>query len=347
MPQPRRWETQLPLNSEGNKMVDILYDKDADISALKGKIIAVIGYGAQGNAQANCMKDSGINVIIGLRPDGMSFQQAKKDGFNTYPISEAAAKADIIHILLPDECQGEMYEKEIKKHVKKGKTLSWSHGFNIVFKQIVPPSDVDVIMVAPKAPGTEERKIFLEGFGVPGLVAVKQDVSGNAKKNALAMAKAMGFTKAGVLMCTFEQETYEDLFGEQTVLCGCMVELMKAGFETLVEAGYPPEMAYFECVHEMKLIVDLVYSGGIKRMAEVISNTAEYGMWSTGKKIIGPEVKVRMKEALARIESGQFAKEWMAEYKAGIPKLKAARESIGNHEIEKTGERIRKLFQRK
>ncbi|MBS3135762.1 ketol-acid reductoisomerase [Candidatus Woesearchaeota archaeon] len=327
-------------------MAKILHDKDADLSALEGKTVAVIGYGAQGNAQANCMRDSGIDIIIGLRK-GPSSEKAKKDGFNVLSVAEASKKADIIHILLPDEVQGDVYEKEIKPSITGRKVLSWSHGFNIVFNRVIPPKDADVIMVAPKAPGTEERKAFLEGFGVPGLIAIKQNVSGEAMNIALAMAKAMGFTRAGVLECTFEQETYEDLFGEQTVLCGGLVELMKNGFETLVEAGYPPEMAYFECVHEMKLIVDLVYQGGIKRMAEVISNTAEYGMWSTGNKIIGPEVKQRMKEALKRIESGEFAKEWIAEYKAGIPKLKKAREDIGNHQIEKTGEKIRGLFQKK
>ena len=216
--------------------------------------------------------------------------------------------------------------------------------FNIIYKQIIPPEDVDVIMVAPKSPATEERKAYLEGFGVPGLIAIRQNPSGQARDIALAMAKAMGFTRAGVLECTFEQETYEDLFGEQNVLCGGCVDLMKAGFEVLVEAGYPPEMAYFECVHEMKLIVDLVWQGGIKRMAEVISNTAEYGMWSVGNKIIGPEVKEKMKQALKRVENGEFAKEWAEEYKKGIPYLKQSRENIGEHKIETVGTEIRKLF---
>src|SRR3989338_2278633 len=333
-------------------MVKVLRDEDADESILKDKTIAIIGYGSQGNAQANSLKDSGVKVIIGEtevlgEKPNPSWKKAKEDGFEVMPIDKAAEKADIIQILLPDEIQADVYEKQVKKHMKAGKTLYFSHGFNICFKRIVTQKDVDVIMVAPKAPGTEERKVYLDGFGVPALVAVHQNASGNAKETALALAKAMHFTKAGVLECTFEQETYEDLFGEQCVLCGGLVELMKNGFEVLVEAGYPPEMAYFECVHEMKLIVDLVYQGGIKRMAEVISNTAEYGMWSTGNKIIGPEVKQRMKEALKRIESGEFAKEWIAEYKAGIPKLKKAREDIGNHQIEKTGEKIRGLFQKK
>jgi ketol-acid reductoisomerase len=330
----------------------VLHEEDVDDSILENKTVATIGYGAQGNAQANMLKDSGVNVIIGeteniggkLNP---SWSKAKEDGFDVMTIDEAAEKADIIQILLPDEIQKDIYEKQIKPHMKEGKTLYFSHGFNICFKRIVAPEDVDIIMVAPKAPGTEERKAYLQGFGVPALIAVHQDASGSAKDVALGLAKAMHFTKAGVLECTFEQETYEDLFGEQTVLCGGLVELMKNGFEVLVEAGYPPEMAYFECVHEMKLIVDLVVEGGIKRMAEVISNTAEYGMWAVGKKIIGPEVKDKMREALKRVENGEFAKQWIEEYRKGIPFLKASRDKIGKHQIEVTGEQIRKLFKKK
>ncbi len=329
----------------------VLHDEDVDDAILKDKTIATIGYGAQGNAQANMLRDSGVNVIVGETEiinenPNPSWQKAKEDGFEVMPIDQAAKTADIIQILLPDEIQSEIYKKQIRKHMKAGKTLYFSHGFNICFKRIIPPEDVDVIMVAPKAPGTEERKAYLEGFGVPALVAVHKDASGNAKQLALALAKAMHFTKAGVLECTFEQETYEDLFGEQCVLCGGLVELMKNGFEVLVEAGYPPEMAYFECVHEMKLIVDLVWQGGIKRMAEVISNTAEYGMWSVGNKIIGPEVKKKMKKALERVENGKFAKQWVKEYKKGIPFLKESRENIGKHQIEVTGEEIRKLFKK-
>ncbi len=329
----------------------VLHDEDVDDGILKDKIVATIGYGAQGNAQANMLKDSGVNVIIGETESiggkpNPSWSKAKEDGFRVMTIDEVASKADIIQVLLPDEIQKDIYEKQIKQHMKAGKTLYFSHGFNICFKRIVPPQEVDVIMVAPKAPGTEERKAYLEGFGVPALVAVHQDGSGKAKDVALALAKAMHFTKAGVIECTFEQETYEDLFGEQAVLCGGLVELMKNGFEVLVEAGYPPEMAYFECVHETKLIVDLVWQGGIKRMAEVISNTAEYGMWAVGKKIIGPEVKEKMKEALKRVENGEFAKEWIKEYEKGIPFLKESRERIGKHQIEVTGNKIRKLFKK-
>ncbi len=325
-------------------MVNILHDKDADIEVLDGRTVAVIGYGSQGSAQALCMRDSGVNVIIGSIRDA-SYDQAVVDGFDVMPIAEAAEKADVIHILLPDEFHGSVYEKDIKPAMKAGKALSCSHGFNIVYEQIIPPEDVDVIMVAPKSPATEERKAYLAGFGVPGLVAVKQNPSGKALDTALAMAKAMGFTRAGVLECTFEQETYEDLFGEQNVLCGGCVDLMKTGFEVLVEAGYPPEMAYFECVHELKLIVDLIYEGGIQKMNSVISNTAEWGEYYNGPKIINAEVKQRMKESLELIESGKFAKEWIEESKAGAPNLLSKREKLGEHEIEKTGQRIREMFE--
>ncbi len=261
--------------------MEILHDKDADLNVLAGKTIAVMGYGAQGCAQALCMRDSGLNVIIGVRA-GKSFDAATQDGFKVLSVADAAQEADVIHILLPDELHGPVYKNEIAPALKAGKTLCCSHGFAYVFGEIVPPQDVDVIMVAPKSPGTEERKRFVEGFGVPGLVAVRQDASGEAMSKALAMAKAEGLTRAGVIKCTMEQETYEDLFGEQNVLCGGTVDLMKYGFEVLTEAGYPPEMAYFECVHEAKLIVDLIYEGGIQKMNEVISNTAEWGEYYNG-----------------------------------------------------------------
>lgn len=325
-------------------MVTILHDKDADMSVLTGKTVAVIGYGSQGTAQANCMRDSGVHVIIGSRK-GPSFDRAKADGFEVMSAGEAAAKADIIHILLPDELHGKTYANEIAAHMKKGKTLSCSHGFNIVYKRIVPPADIDVIMVAPKSPATEERKAYLAGFGVPGLVAVAQNPSGNAMKTAMAMAKAMGFTRAGVLECTFEQETYEDLFGEQNVLCGGLVDLMKYGFETLVEGGYPPEMAYFEVVHEVKLIVDIIIEGGIQKMNKVISNTAEFGEYFNGPQIITPDVKARMKESLKRIESGEFARAFVKECEDGYPNMLAKRAALGDHLVEKTGEKIRSLFE--
>ena len=326
--------------------MNILHDNDADLSVLNGKTIAVIGYGSQGRAQALCMRDSGLNVIIGIRP-GKSFDAAVQDGFKVLSVTDAAREADIIHILLPDEMHGPVYREEIAPVVTAGKTLSFSHGFSIVFKEIIPPAGVDVIMVAPKSPGTEERKRFVEGFGVPGLISAKVDTSGKAREVALAIAKAEGLTRTGVLECTMEQETYEDLFGEQNVICGGVVDLMKYGFEVLIEAGYPPEMAYFECVHEMKLIVDLIYEGGIQKMNAVISNTAEWGEYVTGAYVITPDVKQRMKEALEKIENGTFAREWIAEARAGAPNLKAKREALGSHPVEITGARIRSLFERK
>ncbi|MCF7846099.1 MAG: ketol-acid reductoisomerase [Candidatus Peribacteraceae bacterium] len=325
----------------------IYHEKDADTRILKSKTIAVIGYGAQGRAQAQMLHDSKANVIVGVRKDGPSAKLAKKDGLKVASIADAAKKADIIHILIPDEIQKAVYEKEIKKFVTAGKTLSFSHGFNIVFKRIVPPKNVNVIMVAPKCPGTEERKCYLQGFGVPALFSVEQDATGDAKKIALAMAKAMYFTKAGVIEATFAEETYEDLFGEQTVLCGGTAELIKAGFETLVEAGYPPEFAYFECLHEMKLIVDLIYEGGIGRMYDVVSNTAEFGGRLVGPKIIDAGTKKRMKTALKDVESGKFAKVWMAEYAGGMKRMKKWRADEKRHQIEKVGAKIRKLFEKR
>ncbi len=328
------------------KEMEILHDGDADLSVLNGKTIAMIGYGAQGRAQALCLRDSGVNVIVGIRP-GKSQVSAEEDGFETLPVAKAAERADIVHILLPDEMHGPVYDKEIAPAMKAGKTLSFSHGFSIIFKEIAPPSDVDIIMVAPKSPGTEVRKCFVAGFGVPGLISVHKNASGKAREVALAMAKAEGLTRAGVLECTFAQETYEDLFGEQNVLCGGIVDLMKYGFETLIEAGYPDEMAYFECIHEAKLIVDLIYEGGIQKMNAVISNTAEWGEYDNGPWIIDPSVKVRMKESLRRIESGEFAKKWIAEARNGSPTLKAKREALGAHPAEIVGARIRSLFQKK
>jgi len=324
----------------------ILHDHDADLGVLDGKTVAVIGYGSQGSAQAQCLRDSGVNVIIGSIKDA-SYDKAVEDGFEVLPIAEAAKRGDVVHILLPDEFHGPVYANEIKDNLAAGNALCCSHGFNIVYEQIVPPADVDVIMVAPKSPATEERKAFLEGFGVPGLIAVRQDPTGKARDIALAMAKAMGFTRAGCLECTFEEETYEDLFGEQTVLCGGCVELLKAGFEVLTEAGYPPEMAYFECLHELKLIVDLIYEGGIQKMNAVISNTAEWGEYSVGPKIIDAGAKQRMKEALQAIEDGTFAKNWIEESRNGAPNLLRMREELGDHPIEVVGRRIRQMFERK
>ncbi len=327
------------------KAVKIYHDKDVDSSVLKGKTVAVMGYGAQGRAQALCMRDSGVNVIIGVRA-GKSFKAAKADGFNVMPVDKAAKAADVIHILLPDESHKKVYAEQISKFVTPGKTLCCSHGFAYVFKNIIPPAGVDVIMVAPKGPGTEVRRVFEEGFGCPGLVAVFQNATGTALKKALAIAKAEGLTRGGVLECTMEQETYEDLFGEQNVLCGGIVDLMKYGFETLTEAGYPPEMAFFECIHEAKLIVDIIYNKGIAAMNSVISNTAEFGEYYNGPKIITPDVKKRMKESLKRIESGEFAKAWMKEAAKGAPTLAKKREALSKHPAEIVGAKIRKLFER-
>lgn len=324
----------------------ICHENDASVEALKGKTIAIIGYGNQGRPQALCLRDSGLSVIVGSIKDA-SFDKAVEDGFEAMPIAEAAQKADLIQILLPDEVQGDVYAKEIAPNVKKGKILCCSHGFSIVFKRIVPPKDVDVIMVAPKSPGSEERKEYERGFGVPGLIAVYQNASGKARDYALAYAKAMGYTRAGVIECTFQQETYSDLFGEQSVLCGGVTELMKAGFETLVEAGYPPEIAYFECINELKLIVDLVYEGGAELMWQRVSNTAEYGGRTRGKEVIGEKSRAAMKKLLKDVESGKFAEEWVQEFKNGLPNLKKMRESAKKEQIEVVGKQIRALFEKK
>jgi ketol-acid reductoisomerase len=322
----------------------VLTTRDASLEPLKGLLIAVIGYGAQGRAQALCLKDSGLDVVVGVRRGGPSEKLAGQDGLRTASTGDAAAKGDVVHILIPDEVQHDVYKKEIEPHLKPGKTLGFSHGFSIVYKRIVPPAGVDVILVAPKSPGTEERKAFLEGFGVPGLIAVKNDSSGKARDRALALAHAIGLTRAGVLECTFEDEAYEDLFGEQAVLCGGVTELIKAGFETLVEAGYPPEMAYFECLHELKLIVDLIYKGGLTHMWDVVSNTAEFGGRTLGPKVIGPEVRKAMKEILADVHGGSFARRWVDEYAAGLPNLRRMREEEARHPIEVVGREVRALF---
>ena len=327
-------------------MIKLFYEADADISILDGKKIAVIGYGAQGRAQARMMHESGLNIIVGVRENGDSWELVKKDGLEVASISNAAAQADIIHILIPDEIQAEIYEKDIKLNLQAGNTLSFSHGFNIVFGKIIPSDNIDVIMVAPKAPGTEEYKCYQKGFGVPALIAIEQDSSDKAKDTALAMAKAMKFTKAGVMECTFKQEAEEDLFGEQAVLCGGAAGLIKAGFEVLTEAGYPPEMAYFECLHEMKLIVDLIYEGGIGYMYHVVSNTAEYGGRSFEPKINNEAMKDVMRKQLKRIQNGEFAEEWLNEYKNGMPNMTKWRKEEKNHSIEKIGVEIRKLFEK-
>ena len=324
----------------------IFYEDDASVEILSGKTIAVIGFGAQGRAQAKMLQDAGCTVVVGLRPGGASFSKAQSDGMKVLPVAEAAQAADIVHILIPDEIQGKVYREEIAPHMSAGKVLSFSHGLNIVAGKITPPENVDVIMVAPKAPGTEVRKVFKQGFGVPALIAVERDASGKARDIALAMAKAMRFTKAGVIQCSFKEEAFEDLFGEQAVLCGGLAELMKKGFEVLTEAGYPPEVAYFECVHEMKLIVDLVYEKGLAGMWDVVSNTAEFGGRLVGPKVIDDSVKERMRQALKNVESGEFAKTWFAEFENGCPNLEQWRKAEKQHPVEITGEKVRGLFKK-
>jgi len=324
-------------------MKKVYFDSDVSLDPLKDRVIAVIGYGSQGEAQAKNLRDSGLDVIIGLRSEGGSWSRAKKDGFEVYPISEAATRADIIFILIPDMVQPEVYRKSIAVHVTKGKVLDFAHGFNIHFRQIVPPKNVDVIMVAPKSPGLRLRETYRDGFGVPALVAVYQDHTGRAKQTALAVSKALGCTRAGVLETTFKDETESDLIGEQTVLVGGLVELIKKGFEVLVETGYPSELAYFEACNEAKLIMDLIYQRGMIGMLKAVSDTAKYGGLTVGPRIIDDHVKENMRKAVGDVRSGKFSKEWIDEHKTGEKNLKAFMEAIENHELERVGKFIRKM----
>lgn len=324
--------------------MNIYYEKDADLSVLKNKTIAIVGYGSQGHAQAQNLRDSGLNVIIAQREGGANYERAKKDGFEPVSASVATEKADIIHILIPDEIQGSVYKNEIEPHMKEGKTLSFSHGFNIHFKKIIPPAGVNVMMIAPKGPGHTVRREYLAGAGLPCLIAVEKDESGNTKDMALAFAKGLGGTRAGVIETTFKEETETDLFGEQAVLCGGIAELIKKGFETLVEAGYAPEMAYFECLHETKLIVDLIYAGGLQDMFYSISNTAEYGAYVSGPKVVTDESKKAMKKVLEDIQSGTFANNWLSEHESGRKNLLAMREAVGKHQIEEVGKKLRDMM---
>ncbi len=328
----------------GEYMAKMYYDKDADLNILKGKKIAVIGYGIQGRGQGLNLKDSGLNVVVGELEGTPNFKQAKKDGFNPVSAKEAAAQCDIIQILTQDHVQSAVYEKEIKEHLTEGKALCFSHGFNIVFKQIVPPRNVDVFMVAPKGPGSLVRSQFEDGKGVPCLVAIEQDFTGKALSLALAYAKGIGGTRAGVIETTFKEETETDLFGEQTVLCGGVSELVRAGFDTLVEAGYQPEIAYFECLHELKLITDMIYAKGISGMRRRVSDTAEYGDYTRGQRIISNETRKEMKKILSEIQSGKFADEWIDENKKGRPNFNKLREKDDNHKIEKVGADLRKMM---
>lgn len=325
-------------------MLKIYYEKDSDVSVLKGKKIAVIGYGSQGHAQAQNLKESGLDVIVSTRTGTPNYQLAVKHGFKPVSVDEAAQQGDFIQILMPDETQKAVYETHIKPHLREGKTVCFSHGFNIHFGQIVPPNNIDVIMVAPKGPGHLVRSEFEKGGGVPGLMAIHQNATGKAKEKALAYAYGIGGLRAGVIETTFAEETETDLFGEQAVLCGGAAALVKAGFETLVEAGYQPELAYFECMHELKLIVDLFYQGGLSYMRYSISNTAEYGDLTRGPRIITEETKKEMKRILSEIQSGQFAKEWILENQAGRPVFNALEKKDRGHLIEKVGRELRKMM---
>ena len=322
----------------------VYYDKDADLSLVKGKKIAIVGYGSQGHAHALNLYDSGVKVTVGLRKDGASWDKAKKAGLNVEEVSGAVKGADFVMMLMPDEHIAAVYKSEVEPNIRKGATLGFAHGFNIHYGQVMPREDLDVVMIAPKAPGHTVRSTYAQGGGTPMLIAVHRDQSGKARDLALSYAAAIGGARAGVIETTFKEETETDLFGEQTVLCGGCVELVKAGYEVLTEAGYAPEMAYFECLHELKLIVDLMYEGGIGTMNYSISNNAEYGEYATGPKIITEETKKAMRAALARIQSGEYAREFILENRAGAPMLLSRRRMTAEHPIEIVGEKLRAMM---
>ena len=329
--------------------MEVYYDKDANLDLLKEKTIAVIGYGSQGHAHANNLKDSGLNVILGLREGSGSAEKAVEAGFEVLSNSEAAAKADLVMFLIPDEFQGKTYAEDIEPNLKEGATIAFAHGFNIHYGQIKPRSDLDVVMIAPKGPGHTVRGQYNIGAGVPCLVAIQQNASGNALENSIAYASAIGGGRAGIIKTTFKDETETDLFGEQAVLCGGLTSLIRAGYETLTEAGYPPEMAYFECVHEVKLIVDLIYEGGLANMRYSISNTAEYGDYTSGPKVVTEDAKKAMKVVLDRIQSGEFADESVADARqsnsgAGGPVMESHRKESREHPIEKVGAELRGMM---
>ena len=325
-------------------MAKIYYDADADLKDLAGKTVAVIGYGSQGHAHAQNLRDSGVKVIVANRKDSPNGRLATEHGFDPMPVADAVKQADLLIATLPDEVQPEVYKASIAPNLRPGQALGATHGFNIHFKTIVPPKDIDVIMVAPKGPGHLVRSEFERGGGVPCLLAVFQNATGNARNIGLAWARGIGGARSGVIETTFKDECETDLFGEQAVLCGGLSALIKAGFETLIEAGYPPEMAYFECVHEVKLIVDLIYQGGLDYMRYSISNTAEYGDLTRGPRIVNDQTKQEMKKILAEITSGQFAKEWRAEYEGGLKNFKRLYEQDNSHPVETTGRRLRKMM---
>jgi ketol-acid reductoisomerase len=322
----------------------MFYDDDADLGLLSGKTVAVIGYGSQGHAHALNLRDSGVKVVVGLRPGSASAEKARQEQLEVLSPADAAAAGDLVMILTPDELQSQIYREDIAPGLKPGNALVFAHGFSIHFGQVVAPEGVDVIMCAPKGPGHLVRRTYAEGAGTPGLVAVAQDATGNAKALALAYAKGIGCTRAGVIETTFAEETETDLFGEQVVLCGGLSELVRAGFDTLVEAGYNPDLAYFECLHELKLIVDLIYEKGIAGMRYSISNTAEYGDLSRGRRIITDETRAEMKKVLAEIQNGEFAKEWLLENQVGRPTFNAIARRQGDHQIEAVGKRLRSMM---
>jgi ketol-acid reductoisomerase len=320
------------------------YDNDADLNLLQDKTVAILGYGSQGHAHSLNLQDSGIDVVVGLRPDSASVEQARSNGLEVTDVADAASRGDIVMVLLPDEKHGEVWREQIRDGIAPGNTLLFGHGFSIHYGEVDPPPEVDVALIAPKGPGHLVRRQFLEGSGVPGLVAIHQNASGEALPLALAYAKGIGCTRGGVIETTFKDETETDLFGEQAVLCGGVSELVRAGYETLVDAGYDPKLAYFECLHELKLIVDLMYEKGITGMRYSISNTAEYGDLTRGKRIIGEPTREAMRQILADIQSGEFAREWIAENKAGQENFKRMREEQKDHQIEREGRELRSMM---
>ena len=324
--------------------MNIYYDKDADLSLIQARKVAIIGYGSQGHAHANNLKDSGVKVVVGLRPGSSSAQKAAGAGLEVASVADAVKSADVVMILAPDEHQADLYASEIEPNIKQGAALAFAHGFNIHFGQVVPRADLDVIMIAPKGPGHLVRSTYQQGGGVPSLIAIYQDASGQAKNIALSYACANGGARAGVIETNFREETETDLFGEQSVLCGGVTALIEAGFDTLVEAGYAPEMAYFECLHEVKLIVDLIYEGGIANMRYSISNTAEYGDFTRGPRIVTDATRAEMKKILSEIQNGEFAREWIGENRTGTAVLKAKRRNAAAHQIEEVGARLRGMM---
>ncbi len=325
-------------------MATIYYENDADLTLLDGRTVGVIGYGSQGHAHALSLKDSGVDVVVGLYEGSSSWAKAEEAGLRVDTVAEVAQQADMTMMLVPDHLQARIYRESIQPHLQEGKTLMFAHGFNIHYGQIAPPPNVDVTMVAPKAPGHRMREIFTQGSGVPGLLAIHQDASGSARELGLAYAKGVGCTRAGVLETTFKEETETDLFGEQTILCGGVSALIKAGFETLVEAGYQPESAYFECLHELKLIVDLIYQGGLEYMRFSVSDTAEYGDYSRGPRVVDDHVKENMKRILEEIQNGSFAREWISENDEGRPRFNVMRQEDADHPIESVGKTLREMM---